>query len=238
MKRALPCLALVFAGCAGEQYRHPEPNPFSHVRKVVVVPVGDASGDRHFDAMKAGDALASELLMHPGFTVVRPAEALAAAAAGAGDLSTIEGCLAVARALEADAVLVADVTEQDAYYPPRTTVSVQFLVVRPPLAPAGDLQRHVVSGRPLAVNLATAPHVNQEFEAVLDGSDDRVRAAVSSWAAARVDEESPWEDGEGVLRARAPWWRFVCARLIDRLLETELGRQERSKPAWRNPERS
>lgn len=236
MKTLIWLLPLALCGCLGETYRNPDPNPFQGVKRVAVAPFLDRTGAKGFDGTKAGDAFASEVLMHPGFEVVRPAQVMDAAAGKGMRLETAEDYLALAKVLDADAIVVAEVTELNSYYPPRTTVALQFLMTERPKAPPSDLEKHVVSARPLAISPTVAPHVDQSFEFVVDASNDNTKDELESYAEARVADDSPWSDGEGIARAREPYWRFVCAVLVDRIVNTEIDRRHRQEMARYNAE--
>lgn len=236
MKTLIWLLPFTLCGCLGETYRNPDPNPFRSVKRVAVAPFLDRSGSKGFDGTKAGDAFASELLMHPGFEVVRPAQVMEAAAGKGLKLESAEDYLALAKALDADAIVVAEVTELNTFYPPRTTVALQFLLTDRVKTPPGDLDKHVLSARPLAISPTTAPHVGQSFEFVADASNDNTKDELESFAEARVADDSPWRDGEGVARAREPYWRFVCALLVGHVLDTELSRRQRVESKWYNSE--
>ncbi|MCE9581126.1 MAG: hypothetical protein K8T20_01285 [Planctomycetes bacterium] len=237
--RKLSWLAiLALGGCVGETYRNPEPNPFRNVKRIAVAPFLDKTGAKDFDGSKAGDAFASELLLHPGFDVVRPSQVLEAASAKGLRLETADDYIAVAKALDADAIVAAEITEVRSYFPPRTTVALQLLLTQRVKASASDLERHVVSARPLAISPETSLHLDQHFELVADDGDDNTRAELRSYASARVDEDSPWRDGEGIARSREPWWRFVCALCVERIVDSELdrGRAERGPHRWHDQE--
>lgn len=236
MKRLLLVLPFALSGCLGETYRNPDPNPFKDVKRVAVAPFLDRTGTKSFDGVKAGDAFASEVLMHRGFEVVRPSQVLDAAARKGLKLETADDYLAVAKLLDADAIVAAEVMELQTYYPPRTTVALQFLrTERVPSQPE-DLEKHVTSARPLAIPPSAAPHLDQAFELVADAANDNTRWELEDWAEARVGPDSPWSDGEGVARAREPYWRFVCALLVDRILDNESSRRVRTETKWSNPE--
>jgi hypothetical protein len=232
--RKLSWLAvLALGGCVGETYRSPEPNPFAQVRRVAVAPFLDRTGTKDFDGSKAGDAFASELLMHPGFDVVRPAQVMEAAGAKGLALTSAEDYIAVARALDADAIVAAEVTESRTYYPPRTTLALQLLLTQRVKSSPDDLERHVVSARPLAISPETALHLDQHFELVADGGEDGVKAELRSYAAARVADDSPWSDGEGIARSREPWFRFVCALCVEKIVNAEIDRRRAASPSTR-----
>ncbi|MEK7467626.1 MAG: hypothetical protein AAB074_09455 [Planctomycetota bacterium] len=236
MKKLIWLLPLALGGCLGETYRNPEPNPFKSVKRVAVAPFLDRSGAKGFDGMKAGEAFASEMLMHAGFDVVRPRQVADAAAAKGLKLETAEDYLAVAKALDADAIVAAEVTELNTYYPPRTAVALQLLLTQRVKSPPENLEKHVVSARPLAISPSTAPHLDQHFELVADAGDDNIESSLSSYAAARVAGDSAWKDGEGIARSRETYWRFVCALIVERIVDNELGRPQPAKHKWSNPE--
>jgi len=236
MKKLIWLLPFAVSGCLGEKYRSPERNPFRTVKRVAVAPFLDRTGTKGFDGKKAGDAFAAELLMHSGFDVVRPGQVADAAAAKGLKLDTADDYIAVARALDADAIVAAEVTEMNTFYPPRTSVALQLLLTQRVKAPSEDLERHVVSARPLAISPATALHLDQHFELVADAGNDNIESSLSSYAAARTAEDSPWKDGEGIARSREPYWRFVCALLVDRIIDIELSRPAPARFKWSNPE--
>jgi hypothetical protein len=236
MKKLAWFLPFALSGCLGEMYRNPVANPFHGVRRVAVAPFLDRSGAKGFDGVKAGDAFASEILMHDGFDVVRPGQVAEAAASKGLKLETADDYLAVAAALNADAIVVAEVTELNTYYPPRTTVALQLLLTQRVKGRPEDLDRHVESARPLAISPTTAPHLDQHFELVADAGSNGIQDSLSSYAAARVADDSPWEDGEGIARSREPYWRFCCALLVDRIIENEQSRPRPASQRWSNPE--
>ena len=236
MKKLIWLVPFALSGCLGETYRTPERNPFRTVKRVAVAPFLDRTGAKGFDGKKAADAFATELLMHTGFDVVRPGEVVDAAAAKGLKLETADDYLAVAKALDADAIVAAEVTELNTFYPPRTAVALQLLLTQRVKSPPEDLERHIVSARPLAISPATALHLDQHFELVADAANDNISSSLSSYAAARVADDSPWRDGEGIARSREPYWRFVCALLVDRIVDTELARPNPASFKWSNPE--
>jgi hypothetical protein len=158
------------------------------------------------DPVSQTAALGSEFVRHAGFEVVRPSDIALTA-------GTDEQWIEAARAAGAHSVLLADVTEYRTYYPPRVALRVRFLMT--------DRSRAAL---------------DQNFEAVYDGADDITRFAAASWATARVEEDSAFEDGDGVLRERDRYWRFVSSLVVDRILDNELARQERLKPKWHDAE--
>jgi hypothetical protein len=236
MKKLTLLLPLLVSGCLGETYRNPEPNPFKTVKRIAVAPFLDRTGAKGFDGKRAGDAFAAELIVHGGFDVVRPSQVADAAVAKGLKLETAEDYIAVAKALDADAIVAAEVTEMNTFYPPRTAVALQLLLTQRVKAAPEDLERHVVSARPLAISPTTAPHLDQHFELVADAGDDNIEDSLASYASARTAEDSAWKDGEGIARAREPYWRFVCALLVDRVIDNEITRPKPAPHKWSNPE--
>lgn len=112
------CLILlcVCLGCA----HHPRvQNPFPGVFRVAVVPFGDkTTGDDGVDPMHITDLFVNELQKVPTFEVVPIQEVIDVL--GSEKIETNQPALAyaLARAVHAQAVIVGDVTEYNAYYPP------------------------------------------------------------------------------------------------------------------------
>lgn len=132
---------LLVAGCA--QHERVQ-NPFPGVFRVVVVPFNDKSnGAQGVDPDAIATLFASELQKIPTFEVVPVHEVKQVLRGQRIETNQPELAFAVARAVHAQAVIVGDVTEYNAYYPPRiglhcelyamVTGQAEMVVQNPPL---------------------------------------------------------------------------------------------------------
>lgn len=215
--RAL-CAAAVYvsalAGCAHteEEVRMqtalPEPMVFA------VAPVLNFSGDFSLDPVKAADLLASELTFVNGATVLPVSRVMAVLTAqGKFQIESPEHAVRIADAVGADGIVVAGVTEFDAYTP-ILGVAVQ-LYLTPGVDPRSV--RPVSTSRamaPIEFTSATAP-VSQ-VQATYNGNHEYVADLIKQYAAAR-DEEllMGWRQ---YLKVQTLFIRFCWHDALNRLL--------------------
>jgi hypothetical protein len=124
---SLTVSVLFVSGCA--QLHEPanvEPDP-EPAQVVVVAPVLNLSNSTDWDPLKVTDILASEFQSFPGIVVIPVNRTLAALALrGKSTVETAEDALELAREFQADATVVAAITEYDPYDPPRVGIVMQW----------------------------------------------------------------------------------------------------------------
>lgn len=112
-------------GCRAFGYYvdYPE-NPVEGMRRIAVAPV---LGPAEVDPFDAGDILAAELVQCPNVEhVVRPIDFQRVVEARSLPVTSENAIRALARDLDVDGVLVAEITEFDPYHPPRIGVVAQL----------------------------------------------------------------------------------------------------------------
>lgn len=115
--RVLLLLLLVATGCTKLERAQ---NPLPGVFRVAVLPFNNkTSGAAGVDPYLMTQLFASELQRVPTFEVVPPQEVLEVIGPVSVPTNQPELAYAIARALHAQAVIVGDITEYEAYYPPR-----------------------------------------------------------------------------------------------------------------------
>jgi hypothetical protein len=117
-------LLLTMVGCA----HHPRvENPLPGVYRIAVAPFGDKTGgDRGFDLREITAAFADELQRVPTFEVVPLAEVEQVLGDQIVETNQPDRVFALARAVHAQAVLVGDITDYEADYPPRMALHCQL----------------------------------------------------------------------------------------------------------------
>ena len=166
---------------------------------VCVAPVLNFSGEFQFDSSKAADLLASELTYVDGLTVLPVNRVMATLATqGKTQIESPEHALETAAMVGADAIIVAGITEYDAYTP-----SVGFIVQMYTLNGASmpdGFDAVGVSRMPRPVSRASFydPQVpTSQVQLVLNGNHEDVRDSVKAYAKPRKNADihlfKPWE---------------------------------------------
>ncbi|RIK66228.1 MAG: hypothetical protein DCC65_10475 [Planctomycetota bacterium] len=212
--RVAALCAAALPGCAHteEEVRMqtalPEPMVFA------VAPILNFSGEFSLDPVKAADLLASELTFVNGATVLPVSRVVAVLTAqGKTQIESPEHAVRVADAVGADGIIVAGVTEFEAYTP-ILGVAVQ-LYLTPGVDPRSV--RQVSTSRmmaPIEFTSATAP-VSQA-QATYNGNHEYVADLIKQYAAAR-DEEllMGWRQ---YLKVQTLFIRFCWHDALNRLL--------------------
>ncbi len=202
---------LLAAGCRATGFYLDNPgNPMAGVRRIAVLPV---STPGTADPLKLGELLAGELVQFPGVEVVHPAETLAEARKGALALTDERSVRALGRLVGADAVLIAELTEYNPYYPPRVTVAAQLFFTR---APSGDARSAIdlsAAGRARPITRLDRCDLLQ-VEKVYDGSQRETRDLASYYARGHYLGGEAIDGADRVLRLPEFYFRFVSNRLV------------------------
>ena len=212
-------------GCAESKPQVEMGNPFRYVTTFAVAPVLNFSGEFSIDPVKAADLLASELTGVDGVTVLPVNRVVAVLIAqGKQQIESPAHALEVADAVGADAILVAAITEYDAYTP---VVGLAMQMYARPDRPLPRLDPLVASRMPAAMTLTEMADALQpvgQVQLVNNATHEKVIRAVERYASPRSGKENPfgWRQ---YLKVQSLYLRFCWHDAIQRLLEQERLRQ-------------
>lgn len=216
------------AGCSfGEPTTNISP-AFLRPMTVAVAPILNFSGEFHFDAAKAADLLASELTYVDGVTVLPVNRVIATLATqGKTQIESPAHALETAEMVGADAILVAGITEYDAYTPSVGLVVQMYTINGAAIQDGFDAVG--VSRMPSPVRTASMSNPlvpTSQVQIVLNGNHEDVRACVKEYAAPRknADIHLGWEQ---YLKVQTLYLRFCWHEAIDRLMDQERARRLR-----------
>ena len=195
---------------------------------VCVAPVLNFSGEFQFDANKAADLLASELTYVDGVTVLPVNRVIATLATqGKTQIESPEHAIATAEMVGADAIIVAGITEYDAYTPSVGFV-LQMYTVNGAAANGGfDAVGVSRMPRPVSTIALHDPLVpTSQVQLVLNGNHEEVRDRVREYARPRenADIHLGWQQ---YLKVQTLYLRFCWHEAIDRLMDQERARRLR-----------
>lgn len=227
---ALTCGALL-TGCARHESDVRVSNAFPVPITLAVAPILNFSGDFNLDPVKTADLLASELSFVDGVTVLPVNRVMAVLASqGKQQIESPSHALAIAEAVGADAIVVAGITEYDAYVP---VVGVAVQIYELPKQPTTGLDavQATRQARPAAVSeMADAQLPIGQVQVVYNASHTYVTDAVREYAAHRSegDQNLGWKQ---YLKVQTLFIRFCWHDAIGRLMA-----QHRSPPSTVGPE--
>lgn len=214
-------MMLLVAGCARPTENVAIRPAFERPTTIAVAPVLNFSGEFSLDPVRAADLLASELSYVEGVEVL-PVNRVVAILASQ-DRQQIESpahALEVAEAAGADAILVAGITEYDAYTP------VVGLVLQL-YAPAGEsnpafdpVAASRMAGQFAVTHMADPMLPSSQVQAVYNAGHRRIRDAVRVYAQPRVMDENPlgWRQ---YLKVQTLYLRYCWHNAITRLMNQE-----------------
>ncbi|MCG8407402.1 MAG: hypothetical protein MI923_19560 [Phycisphaerales bacterium] len=212
-------------GCSGKKNELSIAEPFIQPKTLAVAPILNFSGEFQLDPIKAADLLASELTFVKGVGVL-PVNRVVAVLAGQGK-SHVESpahALEVAEAVGSDAILIAGITEYDAYTPAVGLV-LQIYAAR---ANDPDAFDPVVASRrsePFTASRLGASLVpTSQFQAVYNAAHKRTRQAVKKYATPRVDHEENHLGWRQYLKVQSLFLRFCWHDALSNLMKQERSR--------------
>jgi hypothetical protein len=217
---------LVSTGCVLRRAVSEAEPPAAPPQVVVVAPVLNLSNSTDWDPLKVTDILASEFQSFPGVVVIPVNRTLAALTLlGKSAVETPEDALELARALNADATVVAAITEYDPYDPPIVGIVMQWYIpARQEPSPEFDPVSASRQAGEVAPAAATEPEATVpawQFQRVYNGADPAVRADIRSFAAGRTGPRSPYAWRVHV-KSQELFVRYCCwAAVRSMLLERE-----------------
>ncbi len=233
-----------FPGCTNhKQAWNDEPfslrSPYTTQRDVVwvIAPIRNESGVSVADELRLADSLVSTIQEIRGVSAVPMNRTLAAMrAAGLPEIDNAAQATALARRMNADAVLVGSLTDWDPYEPPRLGLAIALYARSDSM---GVIDTTGLDPRRLTMASSDRDpwdfrHDPSEPLSVvalhLDGSNGEVRADLRRFASGRIDPNSAtgWK---GYLAAMSRFERFACFELTRRLLASEADRLVAQKDA-------
>ena len=183
-----------------------------------VAPILNFSGEFTLDPVKTADLLASELTFVEGATVLPVSRILAVLAAqGRSQIESTEHALQIAEAVGADAIIVAGITEYDAYTPV-IGVAMQVYFARPMAAATLDPSEIAREGRPTTmISEMDDPRLpTGQVQVIYNGTHAHVIDAVKDYAADR--QENLQMGYKQYLKVQSLYIRFVWHNAVSRLL--------------------
>jgi hypothetical protein len=186
------------------------------------------------DAMELSEIFASELAQCPGFSVVRPKYVLAAAQQekmvqdGGVVLKDPAEAVQLARAVGADAIIVAGITEYNVYYPPRVAIALQLFSDKPAIAERQplDIEKLIQSGRPCTISPQEKDSTVASFEDVIDSNQLPVRYSLRGYANIREKGDTAFKDEEQFLYKDELYFQFCSDYLIRHFVKMYLEKEK------------
>lgn len=210
--------AIAACGCSHNEEKVRLNSAFPTPLTFAVAPILNFSGDFNLDPIKTADLLASELSFVDGATVLPVNRVVAVLAAqGKQQIESPAHALAVAEAVGADAIVVAGITEYDAYTP---VVGVAMQIYELQRQPAADLNAMQAArqARPVAVSQMTDGQLPiGQVQIVYNASHAHVTDAVQHYARLRSegDQNLGWRQ---YLKVQTLFIRFCWHDAIGRLM--------------------
>lgn len=233
MMKRIAILILVltaFAGCRTElPYQE---NPFENIRRVAVAPFSWYGGikipaTKLQEMMKEpGEVFATELDKFPGFEVIRPA--IVEGAMEKHGISLRNGgpqaALKLAEELEADAIIVGQITDCDPYRRPRLGVALQMFSSGGYNVQNIDWNKVAPVGRPFGFSADVSRRPIIAVEKIFDAKLRNTYERVMEYAEAHLTEDRPLEK-ETYVKILKYYFQFVSYEVINDILYVERARQ-------------
>ncbi len=195
VQAALMVALIPYAGCTQREDRIDTQRANEAPTVIVVAPVINLSDNADIDTLKVTDWVASELLEFPGFAVIPVNMTLAALVRqGKARVETPGDARWLANEFDADATLVAAITEYDPYDPQRVGLILQWYGQKRSVRSSPGLEtgsRQAGSVTPASGGSegdAPAYQVQRSFSA----ADERELELLRAYASSRGGENSPY----------------------------------------------
>jgi len=224
----LPLLAVLALGLpAGCHSEKPEPtlaSPFPSNTTIAVAPILNFSGEFSLDPVAAADLLASELADVQCVSIMPVNRVMAVLAMqNKRQIESPEHALLVAEAVGADAIIVAGITEYNAYTP---IVGVALQLYTLPNRRVERIDPITLSrqAKPVVLGEMTDPlRPKAQVQMVYNGMHKDVVDAVEHYAKPRTDDSNPlgWRQ---YLKVQSLYLRFCWHDAVERLMEQERAR--------------
>ncbi len=217
--------AVAVAGCAQAPQSVSIKRPFDKPTVLAVAPILNFSGQFDLDPLRVADLLASELSYVEGVTVLPVNRVVAVLASlGKDEVESPADALRIAEALGADAILVAGVTEYDAYTP---TVGIVLQMYAPTATPTRGFDAVTVArmDRPFEMTRMADPLLpTSQIQKVYNAAHASVRDRVRRYAEPRTEDESllGWR---AYLKIQELYLRFCWNDALTGLMNQERSRR-------------
>jgi hypothetical protein len=212
------CAILASGGCAHEESDVRVNNAFPTPMTFAVAPILNFSGDFNLDPIKTADLLASELSFVDGVTVLPVNRVIAVLAAqGKQQIESPAHALSVTEAVGADAIIVAGITEYDAYTP-IVGVAVQIYELATQTCDRPDAVHAARQAEPFAASqFAEAEMPIGQVQVVYNAAHAHVTDAVRKYAELR-SEGDPNLGWRQYLKVQTLFIRFCWHDALSRLM--------------------
>jgi hypothetical protein len=204
------------------KYRSYPKNPYSRLRKIVVLPFINRTRHASLDVEMFSNNFASELTRFSGFDVIRPIDVMAVLEKGE-TIRSVDDAVKVGRRLQADAILAVAVTDYDPYDPPRTALQVQLLRTRAQRMSAEKIDEIIQSASwrigPYTMSVGRAGYLVDAFQRIWDAHAKNVRSEVRNFADAMEDKDTAFRNENEILAVQDRWMQFVANQAINLLVE-------------------
>lgn len=223
---------LMAAGCSRAKPAWSAANAFPPGYSIAVAPILNFSGHFDVDPIQAADLLASELTGFGAVTVLPVNRVVAALAIeGKTQVESPAHALDIANAVGADAIVIAGITEYDAYTPV-VGIVIQMYVTNPAYGSSFDAvaASRSVTGVSSGVVSAGLGEPAGQVQRVYHAASDDVIRAVRAYAGPRSAGDSPlgWRE---YLKVQRLYLRFCWHDGLERLMRQYARRQGR-KTVW------
>lgn len=191
-----------------------------------VAPVLNFSGEFSFDPVKTADLLASELAYVRGANVL-PVNRVVAVLASQGrtQIDSPAHAVDVAESVGADAIIVAGITEYDAYTP-IVGVVMQIYTARRPAMPSLDPTTAARQARPVTLSeMSNALVPVGQVQRVYNADHVAVSQAVREYAALRGEGDDHLFGWRQYIKVQTLYLRFCWHDAINRILADVHSRQ-------------
>ena len=231
--RSMVCMLapLMAAGCSRAKPAWSAANTFPPGYSIAVAPILNFSGQFDVDPIQAADLLASELTGFGAVTVLPVNRVVAALAIeGKTQVESPAHALDIANAVGADAIVIAGITEYDAYTPVIGIVIQMYATGHALGSPFDAVGASRSATRTSSGVAAGSDQPTGQVQRVYHAARDDVVRAVRAYAEPRSAGDSPlgWRE---YLKVQRLYLRFCWHDALDRLMKQHASRR-RSRTEW------